>query len=69
MIALAVVVGAHRRAAAGAAPDRRDERADLEAIAGNMVGHALDGVLVAVDVEMRRHDEEIDIDSRIIPVC
>ena len=37
--ALAIVVGAHGRAAAGAAPDRRDEGADLEAIAGDVVGH------------------------------
>ena len=38
--ALAVVLAAHRRAAAGAAPDRRDDRADLEAEAGDVVGHA-----------------------------
>ena len=58
--ALAVVRVAHRRAAAGAAPDRRDERADLQAVAGDVVGHPLDRVLVAVDVEMRRGDEEVD---------
>ena len=51
---------AHRRAAAGAAPDRRDERADLQPVAGDVVGHPLHRVLVAVDVEVRRDDEEVD---------
>ena len=32
-----------------------------------MVGHALDLVLVAVDVEMRRHDEEVDA-VELLPV-
>ena len=35
---LTLVGIAHGRAAAGAAPDRRDERADLEAEAGDVVG-------------------------------
>ena len=57
---LALVGGAHGRAAAGAAPDRRDEGADLEAVAGDVVGHPLDRVEVAVDVEVRGDDEEVD---------
>ena len=57
---LALVGGAHGGAAAGAAPDRGDEGADLEAVAGDVVGHALDGVEVAVDVEVGGDDEEVD---------
>ena len=57
---LALLGGAHGGAAAGAGPDRGDEGADREAVAGDVVGHALDRVEVAVDVEVRGDDEEVD---------
>jgi hypothetical protein len=51
---LAVLLRAHGRAAARAAPDRRYEGAYLQAVAGDVVGHPLHRVLVGIDVEMRR---------------
>ncbi len=56
----ALLLGAHGGAAAGAGPDRGDEGADLEAIPVDVVGHPPHGVEVAVDVEVRRGDEEVD---------
>ncbi len=58
--ALALVGRAHGRTAAGAAPDRRHERADLQAIAGDVIGDALHVVLRAVDRDMRIGEPEID---------
>ena len=55
-----VLVAAHRRAADGAGPDRRDERADGQALGGDLVGHRVEVVVAGVGIGVRMEQEQID---------
>ncbi len=51
---------AHRRAAAGRRPDRRDDGADLQVPRADLVGQPVEFVVAGVDIDVRREEEQID---------
>jgi hypothetical protein len=57
---LAVLVTAHRRAATGRRPDRRDDRADHQIPLSRLVGQTLQIVVRRVDADVRVEQEQVE---------